>query len=467
MPTAAITLIKGDKVSSNTDYRDALPVNMFAVEREILGAKGYMLVFPGLTQVAVGKGKDRGAEYNERMGLHFRVSGSDLITVGIDGTVTSLGNITGIKQASITHSFNTECVVVDGNMYLSDGSTVSQVTDADLGNPLDVVYIDGYYFLTDGEYVYHTDLADETSIDPLKFATAEFMPDPSLGLALTPDDKVMVFGRYSIEYFVNQANENFAFTRLETRAQKIGIVATHAKCESEGNWYITGGRREEALGVYVVNVGQAAKISTREIDKFLAQYAEPELTDMRMESVEIDDTFFIIIHLPNETLCYNTNLSNSMSKEYAWTILKTGTEDQVYRGINAVFDAKKGYWVFGDKQDGTIGKLDVAKCEQYSDPVELILYTPFVYLDDMSIDELEIETIPGSNLEPETTVAFSMTYDGLAYSKEYWNLYSEANDHNARFYLRRLGYVSDWVGFKFRAVTKARMAFALAKVTYG
>ena len=59
-----------------------------------------------------------------------------------------------------------------------------RVTDSDLGDPIDGVWVDSYYFLTDGEYIYHTDITDETSIDPLKYATAEFMPDPSLGLGI-------------------------------------------------------------------------------------------------------------------------------------------------------------------------------------------------------------------------------------------------------------------------------------------
>ena len=47
MPVAPITLIKGDKIGIETDYRDALPVNMYAVKRDILGAKGYMIEYPG------------------------------------------------------------------------------------------------------------------------------------------------------------------------------------------------------------------------------------------------------------------------------------------------------------------------------------------------------------------------------------------------------------------------------------
>ena len=45
-----LIIIKGDKIGIETDYRDALPVNMYAVKREIFGASGYMLSYPGLTE---------------------------------------------------------------------------------------------------------------------------------------------------------------------------------------------------------------------------------------------------------------------------------------------------------------------------------------------------------------------------------------------------------------------------------
>ena len=467
MTVSPVTLIKGDKVSLDTDYRDALPVNMHAVEKAILGAAGYMLVFPGLSLVATGSGTDRSAMYNERFGTHYRVSGTSLIQVHADDTVTNLGAISGSLQSAMAYSFNTQAVVSDGKMFLWDEVTLDEVTDIDLGNPIDIVWVDGYYFLTDGEYIYHTDIADESSIDPLKFATSEFSPDPTKGLSLTQDDKVMVWNRYTLEYFVNDASENFAFRRIETRAQKIGIVATHAKCESEGSWYITGGRKEEALGVHVVGVGSSKKMSTREIDKLLAQYTEPELSDMRMESVEEDNIHFIYVHLPNETLCLNVTVAKSQGLGDAWFILKTGLANDNYRGINGVFDAKRGKWVFGDKINSNIGLLDNTICTQYDEIAEWLLYTPLMDFDGQSIDEIEIETLPGNVVDDDATVAFSMTYDGITYSTEWWNLYGEANNYNQRFYIRRLGDANDWVGFKFRGASKSRMAFALLKVTHG
>lgn len=48
--TLPIALLQGDKAQDITDYIDALPVNVSGVVKDILGAKGYMLEQPGLTQ---------------------------------------------------------------------------------------------------------------------------------------------------------------------------------------------------------------------------------------------------------------------------------------------------------------------------------------------------------------------------------------------------------------------------------
>ncbi len=61
-----INLLKGDKVGSESDYRDALPVNMSGVSRPMYGSDGYMLQQPGLTEYGTGVGIDRGALWNER-----------------------------------------------------------------------------------------------------------------------------------------------------------------------------------------------------------------------------------------------------------------------------------------------------------------------------------------------------------------------------------------------------------------
>lgn len=466
MPQIPVTLIKGDYQGSDVDYRDNLPVNMYAVPREIKGVQGYMIGFPGLTSFGTSLGIDRGGIYNDRQSNHFRVSGTRFIYVDADGTVTNVGEITGTGQAAMPFSFNTQAVITDGKMWLYESvGGLAEVTDADLGDPIDGVWINGYYFLTDGDYVYHTDIADETAIDPLKFATAEFMPDTTLGLLKTSDNKVAVFGRYSTEFFADVAQANFAFTRVESRALKLGIVATHAKCELMNDIFMVGGPRDEGVGVYRISASQPQKVSTREVDKYIGEYTETELADIRMEVRSQDNITFILIHLPDYVLCFNETIARQFGLQNAWSLLKSDVEnDTPFRGINTIFDPRAGEWICGDKTTTYLGKLDDTVPTHYTTQVEWILYTPFVNLEKMSIDEVELETIPGYSNSVET-VGLSMTYDGVLWGTEYWSDYSEVGTYDTNLIIRRLGYVEDWVGFKLRGASTAKMAFSQMKVT--
>jgi len=471
MPKMPVTLIKGDKVGPETDYRDALPVNMYAVARDILGAKGYMIGYPGLTKIGDGAGIDRAGIYNERFEDQYRISGQKLIKVSSSGTVVELGDIPGAEQVALPYSFTTQAIIANGDMWLYDPiNGLVEITDPDLGEPIDGVWVNGIYFLTDGEYLYHTKASDESQIDPLDFATAEFMPDKTLGVSKNQEDKIIVWGRYTAETFVDQGatiTTGFRFRRLDTRAKKIGIVATHAKCEGGGTYYIVGGRKEESVSVHAVTIGGVEKISTREIDKILATYTEPELADIRMECRREQDVAFVIIHLPNETLCFNFTLATKFGLSVAWCILKSDVKGSApYRGINAVLDARSSKWIVGDRRNEYIGKIDHTVSTHYDELAEWILYTPFIDLETYSIDEINIETIPGFTTTTDATVAFSMSYDGLTYGKEIWELYGLPNEYKTRFFMRRLGIVDDWTSFKLRGASRSRMAFAEMGVLY-
>lgn len=464
-----LPLIKGDSIGVETDYRDALPVNMYTVLRQIFDVPGYMIQMPGLTQYATGSGIDRGGNWNERFQDHYRVSGTDLISVAADGTVVVLGTISGTDTASLPYSFNTQGIVADGKFFLYDPvGGFREVTDADLGDPIDCVWVDGYYFFTDGEFIYHTDITDEEAIDPLKFATAEFMPDPDLGVGKTQDNKVIVFGRYTTEYFVNDPTSTaFAFVRVPSRAVKAGIVGTHCKIEAEGAWFFMGGRKGEAVSVHRLGIGNAEKMATREVDKVIGQYNETELSTSVVETYAEDGNTYIIVHLPNEVLQFNVTLAKKAGIEQAWNILKTGTGTTPWRAKHGVFEARKGVWVYGDKEDSRIGVLDETVATQYGEIAEWLLHTPFMIIERQSIDELEIETIPGFTDTEDATVFLSITYDGVSHGKEVTLQYGGISQYGQRFIARRLGDVADWFAFKLRGATRSRMAFSRGTITHG
>jgi hypothetical protein len=470
MPKVAVPIIKGDKIGVETEYRDSLPVNMYAVKHEILGAVGYMISYPGIelyAGIATDKGGgDRGGVYNERFGKHYRLSGEYFFEINAAGSTIALGTIPGTSQASFPYSFNTQAIIAGGNMYLYDPTNgFRQVTDPNVGHPLDGVWIDGYYLLTDGDYLYHTTLIDESVIDINSYATAEFMPDESMALARTQDNNVLVFGQYTTEPFVNVATANFAFQRIDKRSLKVGIVSTHSKCESNGKFYILGGGKNQTISVLIVTIGGAEKISTREIDKIINSYSISDLSDVRLESRTQNDTVFVVIHLPNHTICFNESIAVSMGKDVAWSILRSGTEEPAYyKYINGIFDPRYSEWLFGDRDGTNIYKMNNLISSQRGVQTEHELPTPFVNLETLSINSLELKTIPGYVISDDASVAMSITTDGVTYGTEWHQLYSNPNEYQRRFIINRLGYVRHWIGFKFRCVTESRLSFALMEI---
>lgn len=472
MPESLISFIKGDKIGSETDYRDYLPINMTPVIRPMFGAEGYMLEVPGLTQLGIGRGLDRGANWNERFARHYRVNGNKFISVAADGTVVELGDVLGSDNASMPYSFETQGIVADKKFFLYDSTNgFRQVTDPDIRLPIDGTWINGKYCFTDGEFLYHTEIVNgtpvEDSVADLALATAEFSPDPTLGVGRTTDNKWIAFNRYSIEYLRDVGGETFSFQRLENRAIQTGLVATHAKAEIGGTWFFMGGPKEEAVSFYVLGTGQANKLATREIEKVIRKYSENELGSAVVESFEEDGYSFLMVRLPEETLLLNWTYAQTKGIEGAWSIMKTGLKNARWRGANGIFDPRRSQWIYGDTLGPIIGYLDNTSGEQYGEIQEWYLNTPFMYLDSASIDHLEIEIVPGFTVSKDATVFLSITSDGVAHTMEKTIEYGLPSDYSNRFIVYRpFGYIRDWFAIRMRGASKSRMAFHRAKIRY-
>lgn len=464
-----VSLIKGDTVDSNTDYRDALPVNMYAIPRDILGAKGYMINFYGLTPYTTATGIDRGGKWVSRDNFegHYRVSGTKFISIDGLGVVTELGDIPGTDQCSITYSFNNVAIVGDGKLYYYNPTAgFRRMTDPDIGAPIDIVWVDGIFFLTDGRKIYHSDVLDEENYLNVAQGDPQFIPDASRGLGHNEDNEVIVFGAFSKENFLNVGTGDFTYQRLPRKAQKIGILGTHCKKEMNGNWYILGRRLETSPSFHIVTIGEERVIGTRETDLVLEEYTDNDLSTTTVDAFTDGNVKMVIFHLPHHTLMYNETIAEKFgSNDSAWTILKSDVAGNVpFRGRSFVRDERNGQWLCGDRIDSRLGIIDEHACTQYGEIVEWELFTPLLKLETKSIDYLEMETIPGIAPDNDATVFFSMTADARIYGQEWIQLYGNNNDYNQRFIMRTLGYVRHWVGFKFRGASRSRMSFAYLNI---
>jgi hypothetical protein len=463
MPELQLPMIKGDRLDK-LDYRSNLPVNLTAVVRAIKGDDGYLLTHDGLTEFAQTNGKARGGTFNERFNKHYRVSGDAFESIAADGSVTNIGVTSGDGICSFANSFNTQAILTDGKLFYWDNASLIQVTDPDLGFPIDITWFAGLYVMTDGESLFHTDAANEFSIAPLKYSSSEFASDKILGVARNSQNQILAFNRYSIEWFYynpNVPSGTSVLQVIQSKTMTIGIIGTHCKTLLDEVFFILGGRKDESPSIHAIVGGQSQNISNREIDKIIGKYTESQMVNVVMESRVVDRDKFIIIHLPNETLLYNHTVAQKMGADSAWSYVKSGIDtDEVWRAKFGVFDPRAAKWIYGDILENKLAYLDQEAGAQYGESVECICYTPILSgLETLSIDEFEINTITGYTAK-DFTSAFSISSDGITYGKEYWNLISKSNNYNTRYIARNLGYIRDDFNFKFRIVSTEKMSFS-------
>tara|TARA_R110000751_G_scaffold240235_1_gene340856 strand:+ start:991 stop:2400 length:1410 start_codon:yes stop_codon:yes gene_type:complete len=459
----SIPFIKGDKVDNNTDFRDALPVNYYAVLRDIYGEQGYMINYYGLTDFATGQGVSRGSIWVERAGLEgqYRVSGTSLIKIENDQSATVLGTISGTEQASMTYSLNNLAIVADKKLYYynpTDG--FRQITDSAVGSPIDIVWADFRFVLTDGEYLFQSSLLDESEYEPLDFSGSDFQPDKILGVGLNDDNELISFGALTTEYFQNIGRDNFSYTRIQLKAVKSGIAGTHCKAEFKNKWFSLTRRASTQFQFSIIQSGSSESITSREIEKVLTNYTYEELSKTKIEVFTKDAVTWMIAHLPSETLAYNYTLSKVVGIDLAWSILKTDVyADKTYRGKDMTYDPRFSKWLIGDKLGGKIGFLDDSVCTHYNEIVEGLLFTPIIPMETLSINEIKFKTIPGISPDNDATVFVSRTDDMRVHSKEHIEQYGVRFDYNKNFISRNHGYVRDETAFKIRTASRSRMAF--------
>ena len=121
-----------------------------------------------------------------------------------------------------------------------DPGTVAAYPDGDLGSVTSVEYFSGYFFFTrsNGQIV-ASDLQN-TDIDPLSVATAEYASDPLIRLKST-GSALLAFGSRSIEAWVDVGSSPFPLQRQT--ALDIGLL---------GQWAVAGGANEWGNGILFV-----------------------------------------------------------------------------------------------------------------------------------------------------------------------------------------------------------------------
>ena len=443
-------------VADGADFRTAFPVNLVPVPKTTGLSEGYLHPADGIETLSDGGGANRGG-YRWR-GVHYRIMGNSLLSVAADGSHVTIGTIDGTDWATFDESFDYLAINGGGKLYLYDGATLAQVTDVDLGTSLDLVWINGYFVSTDGEFLISSDINDPFSFNILRYASSEISPDPVVALQKVRNE-IYALNRYTVEIFgaIQNPGEGFPFARIEGAQIMKGAVGSRACCEFMQALAFVGGGVNDPPSVWIGQSASATKLSTRDIDAILRGYSDTALSALVMESRPDLGHDFLYVHLPDQTLVYDGAASAALGQP-VWHILKS---DGGYRARGFVWCY--GQWNVADPFGTMIGKMTTAVGSHYGDQVAWQFATPIAYNEGrgVQVHELELVALAGDiALGDDPMIGTDYTLDGETWSQRRYIRAGKQGERKKRLVWDRQGMFRNWRVQRFTGDSRAHLSFA-------
>ena len=455
-----IPILNGIYTDNTPELRTAYPVNLVPVPKQSGISNGFLRPGDGIVANGTGPGIDRGGINFQ--GSLYRVMGTKLVEIDSAGAVTILGDVGGPVTQLVTfdYSFDLLAIASGTRLYYWDpvASTLTQVTDPDLGIVLDVVWVDGYFMTTDGEFLVVTELTNPLAVDPFKYGSSEADPDPVVAL-LKLRNEVYALNRNTIEVFDNVGGDLFPFARIEGAQIQKGVVGTQACCVFIQAIAFLGGGRNEAPGIYVGAAATTQKISTQEIDNLLLNYTEAQLAIVKLEARNDKAHQHLYVHLPDRTIVYDASASEALGEQVWFTLTTTLSGFAQYRARNIVWAYDK--WLVGDPQSTSIGYFVQDTGYHWGEQVRWEFGTLIVYNESNGaiFNELELVSLTGSvaiGTNPQISTSYSV--DGKAYSQER-SISVGTTGSNKRLAWFQQGNMRNWRIQRFRGDSDAHVSF--------
>jgi hypothetical protein len=442
--------------SGSADFRTAYPRNLVPVPKSEGISTGYLRPADGISQTGTAPGVDRGGiNWN---GVLYRVSGTKLIAQAADGTVTVLGDVGGTGPVTMDYSFDRLGIASGGSLWYWNGTTLTQVTDPDIGTVIDMKWIAGYFMTTDGTNLVTTDLANPASVNPLHYGSAETDPDPIVAVDELRDE-AYAFGRYTVQVYQNVGGSGFPFSTIEGAEVTKGPIGTHAYTPLGDTFIFVGSGRNEAPSVYQMVPGNVEKVSTREIDTILMGYTEAQLAKAVVETRVEKNHQHVMIHLPDQCLVYDT-IATQVMGEPIWFTLDSGLGAiSAYRARGHVWCYNR--WNVGDPTSTALGKLVTDVSSHYGSTVSWEFGSLALYNQGNGaiVHELELVCLTGRiALGANPVIWTRYSDDGVTWSQERATAAGKQGQRRKRIAWRTLGQVASWRIQRFRGDTTAHLS---------
>nr|WP_276521152.1 packaged DNA stabilization protein [Acinetobacter lwoffii] len=449
-----IPILDGIYTDNNSDFRTAYPVNLIPVPKGQGISAGYLRPAEGINHITDLPGVDRGGIVWK--GEHYRVCGTKFIKIDEDGEITELGDVESGELCSFDYSFDYLAINAGNALYLYSGEELKQVTDENLGEVHDVIWVDGYFMTSDSNNIVVTELNNPFEVNPLKYGSSEVDPDPIVGL-IKLRNEVYVLNRHTIEVFDNVGGEFFPFQRIDGAQTTKGALSKKTACVYMDAIAMLGGGRNEAITVYISSAGSAQKIATREVEQILSNYTEDQLSNCLLESRQIDGHSWLYIHLPDQTLVYDSVASQTTGQP-TWFILNSGGG---YKARNMTHAHNK--WFVGHTSEPKLGVLTDQTGEHWGNEIEWQFGTAIIYNESSGVifHQLELVALTGRNsFNKESKIYTQYSADGMEWSMPKFISVGRQGQRTKRLVWFQQGYMQNWRIQRFQGTSDSRISVA-------
>ncbi len=359
-------------------------------------------------------------------GKLFVVAAQTLYQISNTGVAIPFGTIPGVGRVSMAHNqfgLANQLIIVNGSagyVFNTNTQTLVKITDEGYPGAFIADYIDQYLAQVEpqGRFWFHSDLANGTDYNTLDRYEAEADPDRIVSLIVSHRE-VLVFGRDTIEPFVNTGGQTGTFERASNTVIEVGCAAkfTPRKLDNSVFW-LDDKRLVRRLDGYT-----PIRVSTDAIDAAFAECTANQVATAYAFTWETRGHKVYYITVPGMfTFGYDV-LTGQWHRRSTWNMAH-------WDAVDAVF--WNGQWIIGSGQNGrlyildqlykldrcdplvrkrTTGKLWDAENEMTLNNVELKFQTGGpVSTCVLFPDQPEGPAISGVAPDGETTEPYSFTY---------------------------------------------------------
>lgn len=309
-----IPLLGQQSTSRLTQVNDQQTINLYPLVSDLTAKSQLSLLStPGLSKITtVGTGPGRANMVRWKSNL-YGISGNTLFKMDSSNVITIITNSLNTSSGWCTMTGGrTHLGIVDGtNGYYTDGTTLTQITDADFPNgTTHITYLDGYFIVykpsTDEFYISASE--DITSWSALNFASAQANPD-NLYAIIAIEKDLYCFGDETIQVFYNSGSPDFPFDPYPNTI-KYGIEAQFSLVKDETGLYCLAIKPGGGLVVVKIVGFQGQVLSSPEMTWTINQLTTT--SDAIGSIYDMKGVPYYILTFPSDDVTYAFNTQNGM-----------------------------------------------------------------------------------------------------------------------------------------------------------